>query len=147
MQSVKKFTQVINEYKTNNKIDYLLELIRANATNLEKIPVKNVENIIQVFVNFAADDLVSKYPYGFNSSTIYYDILLQLLTRQSDNNKNYNSLISFIANTNNIYVIVSVFDKVCENKTNILKKISDDKYFKDLMEKCIEKIKNCKKDG
>jgi hypothetical protein len=42
---------------------------------------------------------------------------------------------------------VSVFDKVCENKTNILKKISDDKYFKDLMEKCIEKIKNCKKDG
>jgi hypothetical protein len=147
MQSIEGFTQVIKAYKTNNKIDYLLELIRANATNLEKIPVKNVENIIQVFVNFAADDLVSKYPYGFNSSTIYYDILLQLLTRQSDNNKNYNSLISFIANTNNIYVIVSVFDKVCENKTNILKKISDDKYFKDLMEKCIEKIKNCKKDG
>jgi hypothetical protein len=147
MQSVEGFTQVIKAYKTNKKIDYLLELIRANATNLEKIPVKNVENIIQVFVNFAADDLVSKYPYGFNSSTIYYDILLQLLTRQSDNNKNYNSLISFIANTNNIYVIVSVFDKVCENKTNILKKISDDKYFKDLMEKCIEKIKNCKKDG
>jgi uncharacterized protein YozE (UPF0346 family) len=147
MQSVEQFTKEIKEYEDNSKIDGLLELIEKNATKLEKIPVNNVENIIKVFVNFADDDLVSKDPYGFNSSTTYYNILSKLLTRQSDNKKNYKSLISFIENTNNIYVIVSVFDELDKNNTNILEKISNPtSYFKDLMDKCIKKIKNCKKE-
>ena len=137
MQSVEGFTQVIKAYKTNKKIDYLLELIRANATNLEKIPVNNVENIIQVFCNFA-DDLTSTDPFDFKWS-IMDSTILKLLTRQSDNNKNYSILTNIIEKTDGIYGIVSVVDQLYKKNIHTLDEA------KKLKSQCIDKIKNYEK--
>ena len=134
MQSVEQFTK---EIKDNSKIDDLLELIEKNATNLEKIPAKNVENIIQVFFNFA-DDLSSTDPFDFKWS-IMSSTISKLLTRQSDNNKNYSILTNIIEKTDGIYGIVSVVDQLYKKNIHTLDEA------KKLKSQCIDKIKNYEK--
>jgi predicted KAP-like P-loop ATPase len=149
MTTTDEFEKLLNEYIKNKKIKKVLERIEDYTDDPEKIPQDNFQNIVQALFNIS--DILPKEETGFfsiDSDMEIMRIILQILKRENNKNKNYEILKNTISLSKGIFGPIQKIslETPREDREKNRELLIEDTKLAELQKLCVEKINDTEKE-
>jgi hypothetical protein len=139
------FSSILKDYKESGKFENLIGRMQAIASDDDFFHINNIFPIFLSFFNFFDNLPESQYFFSFGLEREIVGILLQLLKRETDINKNLNMLVEVVQKTTCLYAPIYFFGITIPSEEKVPKSglfhgIIPDESIEKIKKVCVDKI-------